>query len=195
MGDRDNSRSPPAGRSRASSKGSRFAALAFEQFGAGLYRYLLNSLRHRDTAEDLAQEVYLRLLRFADSELVRSPEDYVYRVAFNVLHEFRLHEKRLPLVFDSDAAATVAEELESSETSVEEAGNQWSEERRLEAALAQVPAMQRAVFLLAVRHDMAHEDIADKLELSLHTVRKYLYRTMLHCRRQIAKENKTGVVS
>jgi RNA polymerase sigma-70 factor (ECF subfamily) len=195
MGNRIQPRGPPAGRARAASKGAGFAALAFEKFGAGLYRYLLSSLRHPDTAEDLAQEVYLRLLRFADGELVQSPEDYVYRVAFNVLHEFRMHEKRLPVIFDSESLGTLGETLPSGEASAEELSDQRSQERQLEGALAQLPPVQQAVFLLAMRQDMAHEDIARKLGLSLHTVRKYLYRTMLHCRRQMAAEQQKGVVT
>ena len=37
--------------------------VALAQFRPGLYRYLLHCLRNSDSAEELAQEVYLRLLR------------------------------------------------------------------------------------------------------------------------------------
>lgn len=167
-----------------------FAAFAYAQFRAGLHRYLLRRLRSADRAQDLAQEVYLRLLRFADRELVQCPEAYVYRVAFNVLCEFRLSEQRQRVAFDSDEMARVAEQLAQDEEPVED---QWEQEARqqwLDAALEELPSMQRAVFILAIRHDVPHQQIATRLGLSLHTVRKYLYRTLHHCRQRMAEHSK-----
>src|SRR5262245_32725797 len=100
-----------AGIAMQQNPGTGFANLAFEQFRAGLHRYLLRRLRSAENAQDLAQEVYLRLLRFSDRKLVQHPEAYVYRVAFNVLCEFKLHEKRDPVSFDSDAVALLAEQI------------------------------------------------------------------------------------
>src|SRR4051812_42481242 len=77
---------------------------AFEELRAGLHRYLRRELRHPQDVEDLAQEVYLRLLRFTAAESVRFPKAYVFRVAFNVLYEFK-HRRRVGQVdFDSIAA-------------------------------------------------------------------------------------------
>jgi RNA polymerase sigma factor (sigma-70 family) len=169
-----------------------FAAFAYAQFRSGLHRYLLRRLRSVDRAEDLAQEVYLRLLRFANRELVQCPEAYVYRVAFNVLCEFRLSEQRQRVAFDSDEVARVAERLAQEEEPPEEVWDQRTRERWLDAALAELPPMQRAVFLLAIRHDVPHREIASRLGLSMHTVRKYLYRTLHHCRQKLSEHTNEG---
>ena len=163
-----------------------FAAFAYAQFRAGLHRYLLRRLRSADRAQDLAQEVYLRLLRFADRELVQCPEAYVYRVAFNVICEFRLSEQRQRVAFDSDEMARLAEQLAQEEEPIEDLWEHEARQQWLDAALAELPSMQRAVFVLAIRHDLPHGEIATRLGLSLHTVRKYLYRTLHHCRQKMA---------
>lgn len=50
-----------------------------------LHGFLLRRLRGRaESSEDIRQEVYLRMLRFTDAELVREPRAYLYRVARNV---------------------------------------------------------------------------------------------------------------
>jgi len=165
---------------------SGFAALAFDQFHDGLHRYLLRRLHSSENAADLAQEVYLRLLRFADDELIRCPEAYVYRVAFNVLYEFKLHERRNRVAFDSEALEQITEKLPDEAASPDELCDQQRRERRLEEVLGELPPMQRSVFLLAKRQDMPHEEIASKLDLSMHTVRKYLYRTLHYCRQRIS---------
>lgn len=183
---------PPAGQVARRRRSPRFVALVAEQFGGGLYRYLLSRVSHRQAAEDLAQEVYLRLLRFADQELVQSPENYVYRVAFNVLHEFRLHQRRNPVQFDSPAVTELESMLPDDAPTSEQMYEQHDREQQLEAVLEKLPSMQRAVFLLAVRHDLPHEEIASRLGISLHTVRKYLYRALHYCRTQMIKQNRTS---
>jgi len=80
---------------------------ALEQFRLGLARYLAHRLYNAQTAEDLAQEVYLRLLRVANPERVKSPQAYVYRVAANALQEFRAREESSIVTFDSERAGGV----------------------------------------------------------------------------------------
>lgn len=176
-----------AGRKRAKERAG-FAALAFEQFQGGLQRYLLRRLRNSENAQDLAQEVYLRLLRFGDRKLVQRPAAYVYRVAFNVLCEFKLHEEKNVVAFDSEAVDLLTGEVAAEGLPPEEILEQRSREHRLDALLEELPTMQRAVFLLAVRHDVPHEEIARRLDLSLHTVRKYLYRTLHYARQKLSGE-------
>ena len=44
--------------------------------------------------QDLAQEVFLRLLRVSNPDLVRHPRAYMLRVAINVLQEWRRRDDR-----------------------------------------------------------------------------------------------------
>lgn len=55
-----------------------------------LKRYLSQRVANRAEAEDLAQEIYLRLLRIERQDLIRSPEALLFRVASNAVFEWRL---------------------------------------------------------------------------------------------------------
>jgi len=46
-----------------------------------LKRYLSQRVGNRAEVEDLAQEIYLRLLRIERKDLIRSPEALLFRVA------------------------------------------------------------------------------------------------------------------
>ena len=46
---------------------------------------------------DLAQEVYLRLLRVEKLDLVENPRAYVCRVAINIAQEWRMRAARMPM--------------------------------------------------------------------------------------------------
>ena len=56
----------------------------YEQFGRDLYRYLSVLMGGRDRAEDVLQEVFLRLLSVAEKEpSALENRAYVFRVARN----------------------------------------------------------------------------------------------------------------
>src|SRR5687767_6167316 len=58
--------------------------------GGDLLRFLRSRLAHGDQAQDLAQEVYLRLLRMDDLRLIRNPRSFVIRLAAHAVHEWRM---------------------------------------------------------------------------------------------------------
>lgn len=167
---------------------SDLAARAFEEFRSGLYRLLLRRLRNSETAEDLAQEVYLRLLRTADPAGVRCPQAYVYRIAFNVLYEFRLRERDRPMVFDSAIVDHATDQLPDAAARPDEVYERTAQMREFEQIVQQLPPMQRAVLRLATHHTLSHAQMAEKLGISVSTVRNHLYKAIDHCRHRFASE-------
>lgn len=81
-----------------------------------LLRFLVTRLPHRADAEDLAQEAFLRLLRVPHSDLIRQPDAYLFRIAANLVLEFRLRARRSRVSFDSEQVAVAGEAGDSSET-------------------------------------------------------------------------------
>jgi len=77
----------------------------WQQYGQWLQRYLARCLRHHDaaSAQDLAQEVYLRLLRVDKGEPVRNWQAYLYRIASHVVYEFKMRARQEIVSFDSEA--------------------------------------------------------------------------------------------
>ena len=59
----------------------------FADHGSSLQAFLYKRVRRRPDAADLAQEVYLRMLRVPDMDHVRNPEAYLYAVASNLAKE------------------------------------------------------------------------------------------------------------
>lgn len=162
-----------------------FARLAFEHYRLGLHRYLLRRLRDSESARDLSQEVYLRLLRFTEQDLVQQPEAYLYRVAYNVLCDFKLREGQNRVEFDSEAFERHAMSLPDESASQEEECERESREAQLERVLAELPPMQRAVFLMQKRQGLSYQQTAKTLGLSVKTVKTYLFRAVCHCRKSM----------
>jgi RNA polymerase sigma factor (sigma-70 family) len=151
------------------------ARAVFDGYGRELHRYLVRRLRQPADADDLAQEVYLRLLRRNRAEAVLNPRAYVYRVAANVIAEFRVRSERGEdhVTFDSEMLDQLEKQSFRSEQK-DEMAERLSLQRQVQNALADLPPTHQAVFLLHKREGHSHEEIAQKLQLSIHTVEKYL---------------------
>src|SRR5579859_5345078 len=66
------------------------------RFSGPLLKFFLRRIRNRAQAEDLAQEVLLRIIRSPDTDLIRNPERYVFKTAGNLLADHRRRLLRNP---------------------------------------------------------------------------------------------------
>ncbi len=64
--------------------------------GKQLNRFLVARVRNVSDVPDIAQEVYLRMLRVQHIESVRSPEAYLFTVAQHVVHQHLLRQSAVP---------------------------------------------------------------------------------------------------
>ena len=70
------------------------------RYGRRLLSFFTQRLRNRADAPDLAQEVFLRLMRVEHHETIRSPEAYLFTVASHVLHQHALRQASTPASID-----------------------------------------------------------------------------------------------
>ena len=88
----------------------RFIEKLFAEHGGALQRYIYRRIRTKSDAPDLAQEVYVRMLRVSDTEAIRNPQLYLYTVASNLVKEHAVRQLRLTTSPELDEAS-VAERL------------------------------------------------------------------------------------
>ena len=159
----------------------------FEQYSQELHAYLVNRLR-RDAldAADVAQETFLRLLRMKDTEVIEQPHAYVYSVAINVIRELGLKEQlqaSLPGRLGDDAVHTGQSDLP-----LDEAERQ-ARLQHLQQCISDMPPTYQAILLMRKRDGMTYREIAEHLDISVHTVKKYLLRAVAWCRQYEQQQN------
>lgn len=163
-----------------------FVADIEKQHGARLRRFLASRLRHGAAdIGDLAQEIFLRLLRVEDYETIRSSEAYLYTIAFHVLHQHKLRQSAMPEAVEITA---LIDEMEASPE--ENPASRAEVHQRLEvlqAALEQLSPKAQAVLLLHRRDGYSLEEIGSKLGISRAMAAKYLSRALLHCRQRLTE--------
>lgn len=154
--------------------GTGFVSSVYAKYGADLHHFLLNRLRRDQDANDVAQEVYLRLLRLKSQEFVRQPHAYVFHIACQVIGQLKMREKvdSTLLTYDSDLASDQAEHpLHFDPDPMLGPVNADYELQRL---LADLSVTHRKVFLLRRCDGLSWAEIAQQLQLSVHTVKKYI---------------------
>lgn len=149
----------------------KLAITAMLEYGHRLRRYLqtrLNRARWEDI-EDLAQEVYFRLLRYDRSKLVQDPARYVLGIASNVVADYYIGVQRTNVSLD-DAGA----ELESLDDESQDSLNQLSLEQEIERAFSKLPERCAIALLLVKRDGLSYEQAAEQLGTTVKMVSNYV---------------------
>jgi len=157
----------------------------FRAQGRRLRSYFTRRIRNPADAGDLVQEVYLRMLRVQDADLIRNPELYLFTVAANLLREQAVLQRRLASAVDIDEEAIQAQlgELPTSEDDVD----LETRKARLRVVLRQLPDKCRATVALRFRFGLTYKEVGEELDISPDMVKKYLKQALLHCRRRMAE--------
>jgi RNA polymerase sigma factor (sigma-70 family) len=159
-------------------------------YQSALRAYLNKRMRSRLDAEELAQEVYLRLLRVPDLKAVRNPEAYLFTIAGNLLKEHGSKQLRRGLAVQPDDPAVEAQ-LSELRCPAEELDRQ-RRVLRLATVLQELSPKCRAVVALHFWQGLSYEEVAARLGCSPHNVKKYVCQALAHCRRRMSGCRRAG---
>jgi len=157
-------------------------ATAFDRVYArhrvGVYRYVLRHVRNRATADELHQDVWLRVVQSGQRfDLDASFASWLYRIARNrVIDHWRARRAFVSLDDDSgDAGAPIVVALAAADSDDPLMRNIEAEDReRLFEALSGLPLAQRDAFLLHVEGGLSIAQIASVTAAPAETVKSRL---------------------
>ena len=164
--------------------GRAFAALIHE-FEAPTYHFILRLVRRPAVAEDVSQEVFVRLWRHLDDiESVEMLQGWLRRVAANAVIDYwrkeEARERRMQELREHPIARHVVRpstRLESKEAL-----------DAVRGALDGLPAKLKSVLLLRTIEGLSYQEVADVLGLSIQAVRSRLFRA----RQEVLESLKRG---
>ena len=158
----------------------------YERHRGGVYRYLLRHCRDRATAEELHQDVWLKLIAArARFDAAARFTTWLYSVARNRMidHWRRNPAQRLVSLDDDGDGRGIGELLEDSDPAgnPQGAATVLQETALLVAALEALPAAQRDAFLLHVEGGLAVGEIAALTSTPAETIKsrlRYAYKRL-----------------
>jgi RNA polymerase sigma-70 factor (ECF subfamily) len=146
------------------------------QLAQRYYRPLTTFFRkraHDAEAQDLVQQVFLRLAQYPDVDKIRDAEGYIFQTASNTLRDYIRHKAVRQRVIDEKLATGG------------ELGSDFSPERvllgrenitLLAGALRQLPTRTRDVLMLRCFEGLRHSEIARLQGISVRAVEKHIER-------------------
>jgi RNA polymerase sigma factor (sigma-70 family) len=150
----------------------------------GLARRLARCLGSSDLAREALHETFLRADRVSDAVSVRSPADYLFRIAINVARDRRKRDSRL--LSETDIAAIMdIPDAGPDPSMVVESRNEFE---AFEKALAELPERRRKVFLSAHLEQLPHREIARRFGINVRTVEFDLQYAMEHLGRRLERQ-------
>ena len=159
-----------------------------------VFSLVYRMVRDRETAEDLAQETFVKVLNALDSY---RPEyrfsSWIFKIANNAAIDHLRRRELDTLSLDGAPDAVTARELQTTALQAADRGPSPLadlESRELGSAIEQAVARlrpdYRACILLRHVEGRAYEEIAETLDLPLGTVKTYIHRARLELREHLA---------
>jgi RNA polymerase sigma-70 factor (ECF subfamily) len=153
-------------------------------FRGPLVAYFLKRVNSRTEAEDLTQEVFMRLLNHPDKNNGETIEGYVFTIAANLLRDRakslatvqRARTRSLDALDEKDAVSANLVEDRSPERVL--VGKQTIQD--VLNALAELGERTRDIFILARLENVQHREIATMYGISVSAVEKMMMKAMAH---------------
>jgi RNA polymerase sigma-70 factor (ECF subfamily) len=154
----------------------------YAEHRVALQSFFRRRVRSQTHAADLAQEVYLRMLRVQDPSAIRNPAVYLFTVARNLLKEHATLDQR------QAGTGLDKAQLEEASTPLSLDGELDLKHRvdRLQHVLGQLSPKCRAAVVLRFTHDLSYRQIAAHIGVSTQMAKKYVARGLEHCQRRLA---------
>ncbi len=156
-------------------------AVLFERYHVPLFQYLLHLSRNRALSEDLAQETFFRVLKYAKSYDTNLPFNvWLYRMARNAYFDILRKGRRES--WSSEMDRMLSEDPLPDELLARKQDTQY-----LHAALQNLPDDKREVLVLSRFHNMRHQDIAQILNCETATVKVRVFRALKELRERFCE--------
>jgi len=158
-----------------------------EAYKKKMYYFALDMVGDPADAEDISQEVFLKVFRgFKTFKRDAKLSSWLYRIAYNASIDHLRRKSLAPEAVEDETLDVASAGFSESPASADPARTAESRllSARVERALQKVSQQERTVFLLRHYNELMLEEIAETMQISIGSVKSYLFR----CLRKLQKE-------
>jgi RNA polymerase sigma-70 factor (ECF subfamily) len=169
--------------------------LLLQRYRTPLVNFLYRMVRNREQAEDLAQEVFLRVYRAReDYEPSAKFTTWLFRIATNLaLNSLRDHRYQkleismdAPIVADSEEGDERTMEVADEHPDIEQHLVEEARKKMIRHAIEKLPEKQRAAVLLHKYQQLDYSEISKILQCSESALKSLLFRAYETLRVELA---------
>lgn len=154
--------------------------LIFLSYYDVLCRYLLNFTSNRHQAEDIAQDILLKLwTNRAHLKVHTSLKSYLYKSAYNRFTDDYREKQRKNKMLNNIRFTTLNNMLEGNDELIEE------RLIKLDLAIEDLPTKCKEIFILSKKEGLKYKEIAVKLGISIKTVENQIGKALVRLRTKL----------
>jgi RNA polymerase sigma factor (sigma-70 family) len=153
------------------------ATLLFERYNRRIFNFLARMTMDRALAEDLSQNVFLRMIKYRNSyrEGARF-QSWIYQIARNVFSDhYQAHKNKYSDFVDVDNIKDNMPDREETET-------QDEKEVLLHRSMARLSDDQREVLVLTRFQQMKYEEVAALMDTTVANIKVKVHRAIIKLR-------------
>ncbi len=149
-----------------------------------IFRFLRRLTGRREEAEDLAQEVFLKLWKnlgkFQADDILKS---WLFQVAYNVFIDWTRKKKSAVFSdFDTEEGNGILDNLADVENLPDQAAILKESGEKLAVLVAKLPLLSQSILVMHYREGLSFEEIGRILKLPLNTVKSRYRRALIKLR-------------
>lgn len=156
-------------------KGDRVAFyLIYEGYSKRLYGFVLRFLKQKEDAEEIVQEVFIKIWESKNKiDIFSSFESYIFTIAYNAT--ISLLRKRITENKYLEHLKSI--QFENTPEIIEEIHYRQLNEK-VQLLLDKLTPRQKEIFQLSREEGLSHNEISEKLNISVLTVKKHISNTL-----------------
>jgi RNA polymerase sigma factor (sigma-70 family) len=153
------------------------ATLLFERYNKRIFNFLARMTMDRDLAEDLTQNVFLRIIKYRTSYREGNKfQSWIYQVARNVFSDhYQAHKNKFSDFVDVEKISDHMADREESE-------EQDEKEKILHRSMAKLTDEQRELLVLTRFQQMKYEEVAAIMDTTVANIKVKVHRAILKLR-------------
>ncbi len=139
------------------------------EYSDKIYRFVLKNIRHVERAEDIVQDVFVKVWMKVDDVPFEKAKSYLFQAAYNTMLDVIKKEKRMEYKEDVSSNAL----SHQPDLGLKEA---------LDLALNNLPQIQKSAVLLRDYEGYDYKEIGEILDLNESQVKVYIFRARKNLR-------------
>ncbi len=147
----------------------------FEKYHAPMFRFAETYIFRAEVAEDIVQEVFIKLWEKPDIQIEKSLKSYLFLMVRNscidYLRTLQVEDKRMKKLIEAQILSDTTD-LEFDEATSE----------IIKRTINELPEQCRQVYQLSVYDSLKYNDIAQKLNISVSAVKVQMFRARKYLR-------------
>ena len=162
----------------------------FAKYSQPLYRFSLSYLKSTEAAEDVVQEVFLKIWRKRkEIDTTKSFQSYLFTIALNVIRK-QFNKLSASNQLKHDLLISFAENKDTFEEK-----DDFSEMvNKLEELIQQMPERRRKIFRMKKLEGKSQKEIAEKFDITPKTVEYHITEAMKFLKKEFDKLRTKGMI-